>query len=185
MQIGIVIFDDFTDLDLFLPWDLLNRARVDFDEKNWQVQILGTQASHTSRSGLVIQTTGVIDRCHEMDAVVIASGPGVRLLLEDSAYLKRLSLRPDMQLIAALCSGALLLGKLGYLKDKRATTYPTAMETLEQFGAQVVTERFVQNGNIATAAACLAAQDVVHWIISTLRGRDLADKVLGTVQQLS
>lgn len=100
MQAGIVIFDDFTDLDLFLPWDLLNRVRVDFGEKDWQVEVPGTQTSHISRSGMTIQTTGTIGRCREMDAVVIASGPGIRPLLEDGVYQRRLNLTPDRQLIA-------------------------------------------------------------------------------------
>ncbi|MEC3032979.1 thiamine biosynthesis protein ThiJ, partial [Bacillus thuringiensis] len=26
MKIGIVCFDNFTDIDVFLPWDLLNRV---------------------------------------------------------------------------------------------------------------------------------------------------------------
>src|SRR3712207_9091506 len=29
MKIAIVIFDKFTDIDLFLMWDLLNRVRID------------------------------------------------------------------------------------------------------------------------------------------------------------
>ena len=37
MKIAIVIFDKFTDIDLFLMWDLLNRVRV----AGWEVKILG------------------------------------------------------------------------------------------------------------------------------------------------
>ena len=28
MKIAIVCFDNFTDIDVFLPWDLLNRVRL-------------------------------------------------------------------------------------------------------------------------------------------------------------
>lgn len=183
-KVGIVIFDDFTDLDLFLPWDLLNRVRVLFNEKDWSVEILGTNLSHMSKSGLTIQTTGSISKCSEMDAVIIASGPGIRLLLADSGYLASLKLNPKSQMIAGLCSGALLLGALGYLRNQQATTYPTSVEKLREYGAIVVKKRFVQNGNVATSASCLAAQDVVHWMVKNLKSKDLADKVLASVQPL-
>ena len=37
MRISIVIFDDFTDIDLFLMWDLLNRVRL----PEWELRIVG------------------------------------------------------------------------------------------------------------------------------------------------
>jgi putative intracellular protease/amidase len=36
MEIAIVAFDDFTDIDVFLPWDLLNRVK----ERGWTVKIV-------------------------------------------------------------------------------------------------------------------------------------------------
>lgn len=40
MKIAIVIFDRFTDLDLWLMWDLLNRVR----DADWSVKFLGESA---------------------------------------------------------------------------------------------------------------------------------------------
>ena len=36
MKIAIVVFDNFTDIDVFLPWDLFNRAR--FRNKELEVK---------------------------------------------------------------------------------------------------------------------------------------------------
>jgi len=36
MKISIVTFDDFTDLDLFILWDLLKRI----EEPDWRVEFL-------------------------------------------------------------------------------------------------------------------------------------------------
>ena len=49
--IAIVIFDGFTDVDLFLMRDILGRNRVD-----WQVRIVGTKANHRSAHGLAVRT---------------------------------------------------------------------------------------------------------------------------------
>ena len=43
MKIGIVCFDNFTDIDVFLSWDLLNRVRLVGGISDWNVQLLGTE----------------------------------------------------------------------------------------------------------------------------------------------
>ena len=42
MKAVIVAFDNFTDIDIFLAWDLLNRVK--HRDKNFEVKIVGTQA---------------------------------------------------------------------------------------------------------------------------------------------
>ena len=39
MKIAIVCFDNFTDIDVFLPWDLLNRVRLVGGLSDWDVQL--------------------------------------------------------------------------------------------------------------------------------------------------
>ena len=39
-KIAIIGFDKFTDIDLFMPWDLLNRAKS-AGAKDWEIRILG------------------------------------------------------------------------------------------------------------------------------------------------
>ena len=51
MKIAIVCFDNFTDIDVFLPWDLLNRVRLVGGISDWDVQLLGTEETHISMSG--------------------------------------------------------------------------------------------------------------------------------------
>lgn len=50
MDISIVAFEKFTDIDVFLLWDLLKRV----NSPDWNVRILGEQTHHTSKSGLTI-----------------------------------------------------------------------------------------------------------------------------------
>lgn len=81
-----------------------------------------------------------------------------------------------------MCSRALLLGALGLLTGKKATTYPTVVQQLEQYGVNVVEESFVNEGNVSTAAGCLAAQELVSWIIKLLIDEEMVNKVIETVQ---
>jgi transcriptional regulator GlxA family with amidase domain len=177
MQISIVAFDDFTDIDVFFMWDLLKRIRI----PTWKVQILGEQTHHTSSAGLTIPMHGPLDAANSSDAVLFASGPGTRRKIKDELFLSSFNLNPGEQMIGSMCSGALILGALGLLRGKRATTYPSAKTLLETFDVQVVEKSLVVEGNIATAAGCLAGQYLAGWVIERLLGAQVKDAVLKSI----
>ena len=178
MQIAIVTFDQFTDVDVYLPWDLLNRVR----RPDWQVRILADAPRVTSRTGLGLDVQGELSEARGADAVIVTSGDRTRALSKDAAFLDRLQLDPSRQLIGSMCSGALILAAKGLLTGLTATTYPTAWRELEAFGAKAVQEPFVAHGRIATAAGCLAAQDLAGWVIETLTDRRTRELALRSVQ---
>ncbi len=182
-SVAIIVFDQFTDIDVFLPWDLFNRVRL--KQKNWEVKFLGTQSSHRSINGVELKMHGWIEQAQEADIVLITSGPGTRKLYKDENYLKRLNLDPDRQVITSMCSGALILAGLGLLNGKTATTYPTAFETLEAMGISVDRDsHLVTDGNIATAAGCLAAIDLVSWCLDRVVGIEIRESVIASVQPI-
>ena len=178
-KITIVAFDNFTDIDVFLPWDLFNRLRL--KDKNWTVKIVGTAPKHKSVSGLEIEMHGTIEECNDADVVFFSSGPGTRKLMRDADYLKRFNLDPQRQVICSMCSGALLLAALGLLQNITATTYPSVIQELESFGVTVEEKALVTHGNIATAAGCLAAIDLIGWILEKTVGTEFKDDVLASV----
>ena len=180
--VAIVCFDDFTDIDVFLPWDLLNRVRLVGGLDDWKVQLLGTEPTHISMAGLRIPMTGTISEITLADAVIFASGKGVQKLYRNQDYINRLKVNPEKQLIGSMCSGALLLGAKGLLSGKKATTYPTVVEQLKEFNVEVIEQSFVNSGNVSTAAGCFAAQELSAWIIKTLINEEMVDTVLESVQ---
>jgi len=182
MEITIVTFDDFTDLDLFILWDLLNRVEL----PGWRVRFLGEAQSHTSSTGVEVKMHGPLEEANAADAVLFCSGRGSRLKMRDENFLGAFRLDESRQLIGAIDSGALLLGALGLLEGRRATTYPSAdlKSLLEGMGAEVVWESFVREGNVATAAQCLAGQSLAGWVIETLAGAEYREKALRSVAPL-
>ena len=176
----IVAFDQFTDIDIFLPWDLLNRVK--FRHKTFEVKIVGTAISHTSVCGINLATHGLIEECNDADLVFFGSGPGTRKVITDSAYLDRLKLDPARQIICSMCSGALIIAALGHLTGLSATTYPTAFEALRSYGIEVMEDtHLVTHGNIATAAGCLAAVDLMGWAIEKLYDQKTREDVIASV----
>ena len=176
----IVAFDKFTDIDIFLAWDLLNRVK--FLDKEFQVKIVGTENSHRSVCGIDLKTHGLIEECNDADLVFFGSGPGTRIVIKDESYLDLFQLEPDRQIICSMCSGALIIAALGHLKGLSATTYPTAFEALRNFGVDVIEDKhLVTHGNIGTAAGCLAAVDLVGWAIEKLYDSKVREEVIASV----
>lgn len=178
MKIAIVIFDKFTDLDLWLMWDLLNRVRVE----NWEVKILGERSSHLSATNIEVKTSGGIEEANDADAILFVSGQGTRERIIDEKWLAKFDLNAEQQFIGSICSGSLILAKLGLLKDKTATTYPTSKAVLESFGVEVVEKPFVAHGKIGTAGGCLAQQYLVGWVIENLADENWKNLVLKSIQ---
>nr|AIA13464.1 Putative amidotransferase [uncultured bacterium] len=177
-KIAIVIFDKFTDIDLFLMWDLLNRVRIE----DWKVKILGENDSHFSATNIEVKTHGRVEEANDADAVLFVSGQGARAKMIDKEWLSRFRLNPEKQFIGSICSGSLLLAALGLLEGKTATTYPTSKTALEGFGIEVVEKPFIAHGKIATAGGCLAQQYLIGWIIENLADKDWRDLVLKAIQ---
>jgi len=176
----IVTFDKFTDIDIFLTWDLLNRVKRRDNE--FVVKIVGTEASHKSSCGLDLATHGLIEECNDADLVFFGSGYGVRNVIKDSSYLERFNLDPGKQIICSMCSGALIIAALGHLKGLSATTYPTVFEMLRSYGVDVIEDKhLVIHGNIATAAGCLAAVDLIGWAIQKLYNEKIREDVIASV----
>ncbi len=94
MQIALIAFDNFTDLDLILHWDILNRVNSYGGIDHWSVRILGTKDSHLAALGLPIPTSGSTEEAVDADGVIICSGIGTKPLLNDESYLSQLRLEP-------------------------------------------------------------------------------------------
>lgn len=176
----IVAFDNFTDIDIFLAWDLLNRVK--HRDKNFEVTIVGTNTFHTSVNGIKLDMHGNIEECNDADLVFFGSGKGVRTVIKDADYLNRFALNPEKQIICSMCSGALLIAALGHLKGLAATTYPSVFELLRSYGVNVLEDtHLVTHGNIGTAAGCLAAVDLVGWAIEKMYDGKIKQDVIASV----
>ena len=180
MLISIIVFDDFSDLDVFLMWDLLNRVQ----SKTWKVGLIGERSEQRSRTHVTVSMHAGLDLAAKSNAVLFAGGPGARVKLGDARFLQAIRLDPERQLLGAVCGGSLLLAALGLLSGKRVAAHSEDRDALERFAARAVDEPFVSDGNLATAAGCLAAQQLVGWTVERLRGKRERDRIFESIQPL-
>ncbi|SDG09678.1 DJ-1/PfpI family protein [Paraburkholderia phenazinium] len=176
-KIALVAFDQFTDIDLFLMWDILGRNQHD-----WQVRILGKQRELRSAHGLAISTHGSLAEANQADVVLFASGKeGVPAAISDNAFMGAFQLDPSRQLLGSICAGAFILERLGLLPERRATTHPDARTALRAAGVEPDDRPFMSVGNVATAGGCLAALYLVGWIVERLFGAEKRRETLQPV----
>lgn len=162
MQIAVLTFDGFNELDSFVAAAILNRLR----DKGWQAQITAPTPEVTSMNGVTVRRQQPLEFAAEADAVLIGSGVKTRDIAADAALLSRIALDPARQLIGAQCSGTLLLAKLGLIGDLPACTDLTTRPWVIEAGVRVLDAPFVAHGNVATAGGCLASQYLAAWMIA-------------------
>lgn len=171
MHIAILTFDGFNELDSLIAYGILARARP----ADWRISIASPEAQPVSWSGLRIEAQCGLDEAIAADAVLIGSGARTRELVQDPGLMARLQgLDPKRQLLAAQCSGALILARLGLLHDVPACTDLTTKPWVQEAGVEVLNQPFFARGNIATAGGCLASSYLAAWLIARLHSLEAA-----------
>ena len=83
--------------------------------------------------------------------------------------------------VAAICVGALLLGKSGILANRSATTYHLLegkrRKQLAEMGANIKDKPVVQDGNIITSTSPATAVAVGFALLETLTSKENAEKI--------
>lgn len=174
MQIAVLTFDGFNELDSFVAAGILNRLRG----QGWEAHITSPTPKVTSMNGVTIERQQPLDFAAKADAVIIGSGIKTREIAADLMMLGLIRLDPSRQLIGAQCSGTLLLAKLGLIGALPACTDLTTKPWVIEAGVEVLDAPFVAHGNVATAGGCLASQYLAAWIIARLAGIAEAEEVL-------
>ena len=174
MQIAVLTFEGFNELDSFVAAAILNRLRA----KGWAAHITCPTEEVTSMNGVTIRRQRPIEFATEADAVLIGSGIHTREIAADPDMLARIDLDPARQLIGAQCSGALLLAKLGLIGNLPVCTDLTTKPWVIEAGVEVLDAPFVAHGNVASAGGCLASQYLATWMIARRAGvRDAEEAI--------
>ncbi len=174
MNIAILTFEGFNELDSFIALGILSRMK----SAGWNIQITCPSERVTSMNGVTVDAQQPLEFANDADVVLFGSGIYTRDIAGDSSILGRLTLDSNSQLICAQCSGTLLLAKLGLLGDLPACTDLTTKPWVVEAGVEVLNQPLTAENNIATAGGCMSSQYLAAWIIAKLSGTKSAGSAI-------
>jgi len=174
LRIAILTFDGFNEIDSFVPSHILNRVK----RPGWSAEIVAPTPVVTSMNGVRVERQQPLGFAREADVVLVGSGMRTREVVTDPAIMSELRFDPARQLIASQCSGALVLAKLGFLRDIPACTDSITRPWVVEAGVQVIDQPFYAAGNLATAGGCLGSYYLATWLLVRTAGREVAADIL-------
>lgn len=181
-RIAILLFDEVEVLDFAGPLEVFNCVKdvapeIDIDA----FTISFRQGPVYCRSNLVVIPNQAADFQVDFNILLIPGGIGTRKILENPSQLKTIEkLIKKAELVLTVCTGSLVLAKLGLLKNKAATTHHTCFDFLQQLEptSQVIqNKRFVDEGNIVSAAGISAGIDMALFVVKTYYGEEIMQAV--------
>ncbi|WP_045827118.1 DJ-1/PfpI family protein [Teredinibacter turnerae] len=164
MDISILTFDGFNEIDSFIALNILGRV----DHSNWNVQITSPSETITSMNGLKVTAQQPLEFANHADAVLIGSGVQTKDIAKNEDILSKLSLNPSKQLVGAQCSGAFLMAIMGLVNSVPVCTDLKTKILLEECGVKVLEQPFFAGGNIASTGGCMSSLYLAAWVISKL-----------------
>ncbi|SNS16245.1 hypothetical protein SAMN06295912_10255 [Sphingomonas laterariae] len=169
MQIAILTFDGFNELDSLVAPAVLNQLHA----RGWAAYITAPTAQVTSLHGVVIERQRPLGFASEADAVIVCASDRMVGIAGNAGLMGEIRLDPANQLIGAQGSGALLLAALGFANGVAICDDDAAAAWAANAGLDRHDGPFHATSHIATAGGWYAPLYLTAWII--LRGGARAD----------
>ena len=172
MQIAFLIYKGLTALDIIGPYEVFNQI------PGVDVRFVAKQpGSIRVDSGAF--SIGVDHKLADVprpDVFVVPGGmAGTFAAAKDPEILGWVrEAHEGSRYSTSVCTGSLILGAAGLLKDSNATTHWAAKTLLEQTGATYSEQRIVVADKIVTAAGVSAGIDMALYVMGKLVGPELA-----------
>jgi putative intracellular protease/amidase len=174
MNIAILLFDRLAALDAVGPYEVLSRlpgAKVTFVAEQ-----VGPKRTDTGQLALTADAS--LAELEHPDLVLVPGGPGQTALMEDGPVHEWLrTAHETSEWTTSVCTGSLILAAAGLLEGKRATSNWQALEELGTFDVEVVPERVVFDGRLATSAGVTAGIDMALGLVARIANEQVAQAI--------
>jgi putative intracellular protease/amidase len=174
MNIAILIFDRLAALDAVGPYEVLSRL------PGAKVTFVAEQAGpkRTDTGQLALTADASLAELEHPDLVLVPGGPGQTVLMQDGPVHDWLRVAHETsEWTTSVCTGSLILAAAGLLTGKRATSNWQALEELGKFDVEVVPERVVFDGKLATSAGVTAGIDMALGLVARIANDQVAQAI--------
>jgi transcriptional regulator GlxA family with amidase domain len=188
MDIDILVFDGFDELDAIAPFEVLRNASAKGADLHARLAGVHGPGEVVANHGLRLTVEhGPSDRA---GLVVVPGGgwndmrpQGVRAEIAEGT-LPRLATdaRGRGAVLASVCTGAMALAAAGLLDGRRATTHHAALDDLRAAGAEVAEGRVVDDGDVVSCGGVTSGIDLALWLVERFAGEEIADRVARDIE---
>jgi transcriptional regulator GlxA family with amidase domain len=186
-HIGIVLFPDVEELDAIGPWEVLSCWTRYFPDDGYAISCLSRSGGLVQcAKGLEVKAQHSFADAPSLDVMIYPGGQGTRPQLHDGAQLDWIRRqRATIPLMTSVCTGSLVYAAAGLLSHRPATTHWASLDLLAELDPTIDVrrdERFVDDGDIVTAAGVSAGIDMALHLVMRLAGVDRARQVRRAIQ---
>lgn len=182
-RIACVIYQGLTVFDLIGPLGVFS-AFSQFRPEYQPLVVAERIEPIKADSGLVMLPNRTFEDVPNPEILVVPGGgqPTLRALshLPLRHYVRQAA--ETAEYVGSVCTGALILGAVGLLEGRPATTHWSFPRLLEQFGARYQRQRWVHDGKYIMSAGVAAGIDAALYMVAQLSDEATARKVQLAIQ---
>jgi transcriptional regulator GlxA family with amidase domain len=186
-RIAIALFEGAEELDWAGPWEVLAAWSQQWPDDGVEVFTVARDSGPvTCAKGLRVLPDRSWETAPQFDVLVYPGGMGTRRELKDDAVLGWIrGLRERDTLMTSVCTGSLVYAAAGLLEGRPATTYWSQLDYLGELDPTIQVrrdDRFVDSGEVVTAAGVSAGIDMALHLVARLHSEDRAREVRRYIQ---
>jgi transcriptional regulator GlxA family with amidase domain len=186
-RIAIALFEGAEELDWAGPWEVLAAWSQQWPDDGVEVfTIARKDGPVTCAKGLRVLADYTWDTAPQFDVIVYPGGMGTRRELTDDVVLEWLrGLSGRGTLMTSVCTGSLVYAAAGLLTGRPATTYWGQLDLVAELDPSIDVrrdDRFVDSGEVVTAAGVSAGIDMALHLVARLHSVDRAREVRRYIQ---
>ena len=177
-KVSLFLTEDFETVEALAVVDILRRAGITVD-----IISISESLDVVSAQKIAVKAEFFLNGYDftDTDMIFLPGGPGIKNYEKNKEFLSIVeAFFNKNKLIAAICAAPSVLGHLGILEGKKATCFPGYEKDL--YGATIVKEKIVTDGNITTAIGMGSSIEMGLEIVRILVGEEMKNKIAKSTQ---
>jgi transcriptional regulator GlxA family with amidase domain len=180
--IGVYLFDLMEEIDAIGPWEVFAWWTTHFPEDGWSATTFSATGLPVTCDGtLVVVPHHSVDTVPALDVLVHPGGDGHIGMLEDTEHLNWLrEQKSRVPLMTSVCTGSVVFAAAGLLADRPATSNRNSLDHMKSIDPTIDVrrgERYVDDGDVVTAAGLSAGIDMALHLVGRLASPERARQV--------
>src|ERR1051326_3681403 len=173
ISVAIVLFDGVQIIDYSGPWEVFGQA-------GFKVFTVADKTEPlTTRFDQKVTPDYSFDNSPDADIILLPGGRGTAKAADNPRAIKWIQEKAKgARYVMSVCTGAFLLARTGLLDGLSATTFRTAIPSLEQAAPKtkvVYNQRYVDNGKVITTAGLSSGIDGALHLVEKIQGKGQAE----------